>query len=40
MLLIMAPLVLLYEGSIIVARRFGRPPEPAFHAEPSTGEAG
>lgn len=40
MLLIMLPLVLLYEGSIHVAKRFGRPPKRAFHPEPSPGEAG
>ncbi|HEX2129000.1 MAG TPA: twin-arginine translocase subunit TatC [Solirubrobacterales bacterium] len=39
MLLIMLPLLLLYEGSIIVARRFGRPPEPAFRADMNPGEA-
>jgi sec-independent protein translocase protein TatC len=39
MLLIMLPLLLLYEGSIIVARRFGGPPEPAFHADVNPGEA-
>jgi sec-independent protein translocase protein TatC len=40
MLLIMLPLLLLYEGSIIVARRFGRPPEESFRAEVNPGEAG
>ena len=40
MFLIMIPLLLLYEGSIIVARRFGRPPEEAIRAEVSPGEAG
>ena len=40
MLLIMFPLVLLYEGSIVVARRFGTPPEPSFRAEVKPGEAG
>ena len=39
MLLIMLPLVLLYEGSIIVSRRFGRPPEEALRAEVSPGRA-
>ena len=42
MFLIMIPLLILYEGSIILARRFGRPPEgspgsefPANPADPS-----
>jgi sec-independent protein translocase protein TatC len=39
MLLIMLPLLILYEASIVVARRFGRPPEPAFRGEMNPGEA-
>jgi Tat protein translocase TatC len=43
MILIMLPLIALYEGSIVVARRFGHPPdasEDAIRAEVSTGETG
>jgi sec-independent protein translocase protein TatC len=40
MLLIMIPLLLLYEGSILIARRFGKPSEPALSTEISPGEAG
>ncbi len=40
MLLIMLPLLVLYEGSIVVARRFGGPAEPALRGEVSPGEAG
>jgi sec-independent protein translocase protein TatC len=40
MFLIMIPLLLLYEGSIVVARRFGRPRESAVRAEVNPGEAG
>jgi sec-independent protein translocase protein TatC len=40
MFLIMIPLLLLYEGSIVVARRFGRPREPAVRGEVNPGEAG
>jgi sec-independent protein translocase protein TatC len=39
MIMIMIPLLILYEGSIIIARRFGRPSEP-LPPEVSTGEAG
>jgi sec-independent protein translocase protein TatC len=39
MIMIMIPLLILYEGSIILARRFGRPSEP-LPPEVSTGEAG
>jgi sec-independent protein translocase protein TatC len=40
MIMIMIPLLALYEGSILVARRFGRPPEERFGSEVSPGEAG
>ncbi len=44
MFMIMIPLLLLYEGSILIARRFGRPSddsaEEAVGAEVSPGEAG
>jgi sec-independent protein translocase protein TatC len=47
MLMIMVPLLLLYEGSIIIARRFGKPDEPSedepddrLPADVSPGEAG
>jgi sec-independent protein translocase protein TatC len=40
MFMIMIPLLLLYEGSIIVARRFGHPPEERFDTDVSPGEAG
>ena len=40
MFLIMIPLLLLYEGSIVVARRFGRPPEETVRTKVSPGEAG
>jgi sec-independent protein translocase protein TatC len=41
MILIMIPLIVLYEASIVIARRFGRPPpEAAVKPEVSTGEAG
>jgi sec-independent protein translocase protein TatC len=41
MILIMIPLVILYEASIVIARRFGRPPADAtVKPEVSTGEAG
>jgi Sec-independent protein secretion pathway component TatC len=41
MILIMIPLVILYEASIVIARRFGRPPGDAtVKPEVSTGEAG
>jgi sec-independent protein translocase protein TatC len=33
MLISMLPLVLLFEGSVLLARAFGRPPEPATEAE-------
>jgi sec-independent protein translocase protein TatC len=33
MLISMVPLILLFEGSLILARIFGRPPEPATEAE-------
>ncbi len=39
MFLIMIPLLLLYEGSILVAKRFGRPSEP-LGGEVTPGEAG
>jgi sec-independent protein translocase protein TatC len=39
MFLIMTPLLVLYEASIIIARRFGRPREPALRAEVKPGEA-
>jgi len=46
MFVIMIPLLLLYEGSILVAKRYGRPPEPEPPgpqppaAAPPSGEAG
>jgi sec-independent protein translocase protein TatC len=40
MLLIMIPLIVLYEASIILARRFGAPPQERVKAEVSTREAG
>jgi sec-independent protein translocase protein TatC len=41
MILIMIPLIVLYEASIVVAKRFGRPPRDAtVKPEVSTGEAG
>jgi sec-independent protein translocase protein TatC len=41
MILIMIPLVVLYEASIVIARRFGKPPkEASVKPEVSTGEAG
>jgi sec-independent protein translocase protein TatC len=40
MIMIMIPLLLLYEGSILVARRFGRPAGERFGSEVSPGEAG
>ena len=40
MMLIMVPLVLLYEASIVVARRFGHPPGEKVASDPSPGEAG
>ena len=40
MILIMLPLLVLYEASIVVARRFGRPPEERVRAEVSPGEVG
>lgn len=40
MIMIMVPLLALYEGSIVLARRFGRPPDEAPSAPVSTGEAG
>jgi sec-independent protein translocase protein TatC len=40
MFMIMIPLLLLYEGSIIVARRFGKPPPERVVAEASPGETG
>ncbi len=40
MIMIMIPLLLLYEGSILVARRFGRPSRPRFDSDVSPGEAG
>jgi sec-independent protein translocase protein TatC len=40
MIMIMIPLLLLYEGSIAVAKRFGRPREEAVGTEVSPGEAG
>jgi sec-independent protein translocase protein TatC len=39
MFLIMIPLLVLYEASIIVSRRFGRRKEPALHAEMKPGQA-
>jgi sec-independent protein translocase protein TatC len=40
MFMIMIPLLLLYEGSIILARRFGKPPPQKVVAEASPGETG
>ena len=41
MLLIMAPLLVLYEASILLARRFGERPDPdVTGAEPAAGESG
>ena len=40
MILIMIPLILLYEASILLARRFGRPPSERVGTEVSPGEAG
>ena len=40
MIMIMIPLLLLYEGSITVAKRFGRPREEPVSTEVSPGEAG
>lgn len=40
MIMIMIPLILLYEVSILVDRRFGQPVEEKVGAEPSPGEAG
>ncbi len=41
MILIMIPLLLLYEGSILIARRFGQPAEPDLTSvEPAAGESG
>jgi sec-independent protein translocase protein TatC len=40
MILIMLPLIVLYEASIVVARRFGAPPEQTIRAEVSPREAG
>ena len=40
MFLIMIPLLILYEASIVVARRFGRSREQAVRAEVNPGEAG
>ena len=40
MLMIMGPLLLLYESSIVIARRFGRPREDPLGTEVSPGEAG
>jgi Sec-independent protein secretion pathway component TatC len=40
MFLIMIPLLVLYEGSIVIARRFGRPGEDRVGTEVSPGEAG
>ena len=38
MLISMVPLILLFEGSVLLARAFGRPPEPATEAELSVTE--
>jgi sec-independent protein translocase protein TatC len=40
MIMIMIPLLLLYEGSVVVAKRFGRPRERPPGTEVSPGEAG
>ena len=40
MLLIMFPLLILYEGSIILARRFGKAPEEKVTTDVTPGEAG
>jgi sec-independent protein translocase protein TatC len=40
MFMIMIPLLLLYEGSIVIAKRFGRPREEPLGTEVSPGEAG
>ncbi|MGH2986942.1 MAG: twin-arginine translocase subunit TatC [Solirubrobacterales bacterium] len=40
MIMIMIPLLLLYEGSIAIAKRFGRPHEEPLGTEVSPGEAG
>ena len=41
MFLIMGPLLLLYEGSILIAKRYGRPPDtPPADPAPASGEAG
>ena len=40
MFMIMIPLILLYEVSILLDRRFGRPVDETVGAEPSPGEAG
>lgn len=40
MFLIMIPLLFLYEGSIVIAKRFGRPSEERVGTEVSPGEAG
>ena len=40
MLLIMGPLLVLYEGSIILARRFGHAAEDKVATDVSAGEAG
>jgi sec-independent protein translocase protein TatC len=40
MILIMLPLIVLYEASIVVARRFGTPPTETVRAEVSPREAG
>jgi sec-independent protein translocase protein TatC len=38
MLISMVPLILLYEGSVLLARAFGRPPKPASDAEIAVNE--
>ena len=40
MFLIMVPLLLLYEGSIVLAKRFGHPSEERVGTGVSAGEAG
>ena len=40
MFMIMIPLIVLYEVSILVDRRFGRPVDETVGAQPSPGEAG
>jgi sec-independent protein translocase protein TatC len=40
MFLIMGPLLVLYEGSIVIAKRFGRPSDERLGTEVSPGEAG